>query len=76
MQEAVPVEDAGLQKKSYRDLEICQMSLELAIEVHKMTLSLPRFEELEEGRQIRRSSKSISATIAGAMVEDAISRNL
>jgi four helix bundle protein len=49
----------------YRDLEIYQLSKELAIRVHKMTLSLPKRETFEEGSQIRRSSKSI----AGAIVE-------
>jgi four helix bundle protein len=50
--------------QNYRDLEIYQLSHKLAIEVHKMTLEdLPKFEMYEEGRQIRKSSKSIPATI-------------
>lgn len=50
--------------QSYKDLEIYQISHMLAIEVHKMTLEkLPKLEMYEEGRQIRKSSKSISATI-------------
>ena len=50
--------------QSYRDLEIYKLSQELAIEIHKMTLKdLPKFEMFEEGRQIRKSSKSIPATI-------------
>jgi len=50
--------------QSYKDLEIYQLSHKLAIEVHKMTLEeLPKFEMYEEGRQVRKSSKSISATI-------------
>lgn len=50
--------------KNYKDLEIYQLSHKLAIEVHKMTLEdLPKFEMYEEGRQIRKSSKSIPATI-------------
>jgi len=48
---------------SYRDLKIYQMSKELAIEVHKMSLILPKFELYEEGSQIRRSSKSITSNI-------------
>lgn len=39
------------------------MAKDLAIKVHKMTLSLPKFELFEEGSQIRRSSKSIVAAI-------------
>jgi len=50
--------------QSYKDLEIYRVSHRLAIEVHKMTLQdLPKFEMYEEGSQIRRSSKSIVATI-------------
>jgi len=49
--------------QSYRDLEIYQLSHNLAIEVHKMSLELPKFELYEEGSQIRRSSKAISANI-------------
>ncbi|MFY8037389.1 MAG: four helix bundle protein [Cyclobacteriaceae bacterium] len=49
--------------KSYRDLEIYTESKKLAIEVHKMTMQLPKFELYEEGGQIRRSSKSVTAMI-------------
>ncbi len=49
--------------KSYRDLEVYKESKRLAIAVHKMTLTLPKFELFEEGGQIRRSSKSVTAMI-------------
>ncbi|MEK6780366.1 MAG: four helix bundle protein [Bacteroidota bacterium] len=49
--------------KSYRDLEIYIESKRLAIEVHKITLALPKFELFEEGGQVRRSSKSITSLI-------------
>ena len=46
---------------SYKKFEIWQLSRELVIEIHKMTLSkLPNFEMYEEGSQIRRSSKSVN----------------
>lgn len=35
----------------------------MAIEVHKMTMTLPKFELFEEGNQIRRSSKSTTSMI-------------
>ena len=45
-------------------MEIYQLAQELAIEIHRMSLSdLPRFEMSEEGGQIRRSSKSIVSNI-------------
>lgn len=49
--------------KGYKDLKVYQISRELAIEVHKMSLNLPKFELYEEGSQIRRSSKSITSNI-------------
>ena len=49
---------------SYRDLEIWKLARQVAIVVHRMTLQdLPKFEMFEEGSQIRRSAKSISANI-------------
>ena len=49
--------------KSYKDLDIYQKAHKLAIEVHEMTLKLPKFEMYEIGSQIRRSSKSIKNDI-------------
>ncbi len=49
--------------KSYRELDIYTDSKKFAIEVHKMTLTLPKFELYEEGGQVRRSSKSVTAMI-------------
>ncbi len=49
--------------KSYRDLEIYQESKRLAIECHKLSLTLPKFELYEEGSQLRRSSKSVTSAI-------------
>jgi four helix bundle protein len=48
---------------NYKDLEVWKIAMELSIEIHKMTLSLPKFEMYEEGGQIRRSSKSIRSNI-------------
>ena len=51
------------QAKSYRDLEIYQLSHKLAVEIHRLSLQLPKFEMFEEGGQIRRSSKGVPSTI-------------
>jgi four helix bundle protein len=48
---------------SYKNLEIWQEARELSILVHEMTLKLPRFEQFEEGQQIRRSAKSVRSNI-------------
>ena len=49
--------------KSYRDLEVYQLSYELAIKIHRLSLKLPKYELFEEGSQIRRSSKGVSSCI-------------
>lgn len=49
--------------KSYRDLEVYKESKRLAIEIHKLSLTLPKFELYEEGSQIRRSSKAVTTLI-------------
>ena len=49
---------------SYKNLEIWQLSSDLVIDIHKMTLcKLPTFEMYEEGKQIRKSIKSVRSTI-------------
>ena len=48
---------------SYKKLEIWQLARDLVIDIHSMSLTLPKFEMYEEGSQIRRSSKSVKSTI-------------
>lgn len=47
----------------YRKLDVYKLAHELSIQVHAMSLTLPKFEIFEEESQIRRSSKSISSNI-------------
>jgi len=47
----------------YHKLDVYKLSHELAIQIHKMSLNLPKFEMYEEGSQIRRSAKSIPSNI-------------
>jgi four helix bundle protein len=46
------------------DVKIYNKAHQLAVRLHKLSLELPSFEMYEEGSQIRRSSKSVSAQIA------------
>ncbi len=52
-----------MEERGYKRLEIYRLAHLLAVEVHRMTLTLPRHELFEEGGQIRRSSKSVAAQI-------------
>ena len=49
--------------RSYKDLEIFQLSYDLAVKVHRLTLKLPNYEKYEEGSQVRKSSKGITSCI-------------
>jgi len=49
--------------KSYQDLQVYQISFQLAKEVHLLTLKLPKFELFELGSQVRRSAQSVRAKI-------------
>ncbi len=48
---------------SYKKLEIWILAREVSIEIHKMTFTLPKFEQFEEAQQIRRSSKTVRSCI-------------
>jgi four helix bundle protein len=48
---------------NYKNLEVWQIARELSIDIHKISLILPKFEMYEEGAQIRKSSKSARSTI-------------
>ena len=49
--------------KSYKDLEVYQKAFDLAINVHELSLKLPKYELYETGSQLRRASKSVVANI-------------
>ncbi|MBK8610158.1 MAG: four helix bundle protein [Chitinophagaceae bacterium] len=48
---------------SYKKLEIWQLARDSSIEIHKMTFTLPKFEQFEEAQQMRRSVKSVRSNI-------------
>ena len=50
-------------EEALEKLEIYRMAHAFAVEVHAMSFKLPSFEAHEEGPQIRRSSKRVSASI-------------
>lgn len=48
---------------SYKNLEIWKEARELSIQIHEMSLTLPKIEQFEEAQQIRRSCKSVRSNI-------------
>jgi four helix bundle protein len=49
--------------KSYKELEIYQKAFEYFIEIHKLSLLLPKYELYEQGSQLRRAAASIKDNI-------------
>ena len=50
--------------KSYKELDIYNLAFEYFIEIHKLSLLLPKHELYEQGSQIRRAAASIKDNIA------------
>ena len=50
--------------KSFRDLIVYQKAYALSLDMHKLSLGFPKFEQFELASQIRRSSKSVAMNIA------------
>jgi len=49
--------------KSSADLDIYKISYSLALDVHRLSMKLPKYELYETGSQVRRSSKRIPANV-------------
>lgn len=49
--------------KSYKDLDIYMISMDLFLTLHPKTLKLPKYELYELGSQLRRSSDSVVSNI-------------
>ena len=50
--------------KTFEDLEVFQRAYRLSLELHRVTLEMPKHEQYVLANQIRRASKSIPATLA------------
>lgn len=49
--------------KSYKDLDIYNISFDLFIMTHRFSMKLPKFELYELGSQVRRSANSVPSNI-------------
>lgn len=52
-----------MKSKSYNELDIYKISYDLSLEIHRISLTFPKFELYELGSQIRRASKSVTLNI-------------
>jgi four helix bundle protein len=50
--------------KSFEDLEVFQRAYRLSLEIHRVSLTMPKIEQHALGDQVRRASKSIPVNIA------------
>ncbi len=51
----------------YHTLEVFRKAYQAALEIHRLSLKFPKFEQFEIARQLRESTKSIAANIAEGM---------
>src|SRR5271156_3882773 len=49
---------------SFEDLEVFKRAYRVSLEVHRLSLEMPRIEQLALADQMRRASKSICANVA------------
>jgi four helix bundle protein len=66
VKEVKEVEDRSVRTgpvKNYKDLLVYQQAYKLALQTSRLTKLLPRGEQFELGRQLRRSARSIPANI-------------
>ena len=54
----------GKKIASFEDLDVYRGLLDLHLEVHRRTLTFPRFDQFELASQLRRSSNAIPANLA------------
>ena len=52
------------QVRTFEDLEVFQRAYKLSLEIHRMTLTLPKIEQYGLADQMRRASKSVAVNIA------------
>jgi len=52
-----------MEMEEYKRLEVYQLAHQLAVEIHAVSLRLPKYELYEQGSQIRRSSKAVAVNI-------------
>ena len=50
--------------ENFRGLVVYQKAYKLSLEIHKLSMTFPRYEQTELGGQIRRATKSVAMNIA------------
>ena len=59
--------------KGFEDMQVFQRAYKVSLELHKLSLKLPREEQYALADQLRRASKSICATLAEGYGKQCIS---
>ena len=53
-----------MNSEGFEDLEVFRRAYQISLEIHRLSLKLPKIEQFGLGEQMRRASKSIAANIA------------
>ena len=59
--------------EKFEDLEVFQRAYKLSLEIHRLSLELPKHEQFALGDQVRRASKSICVNIAEGFAKQSYS---
>lgn len=59
--------------KNIEDFDVFNRAYNLSLKVHKLSLSMPRFEQLDLANQLRRSSKSVCSNFAEGFAKKSFS---
>lgn len=60
--------------KNFEDLEVFKLAFKTSIEIHKLSLGLPKIEQYELASQLRRASKSICSNLAEGFSKQSTSK--
>ena len=58
--------------KSFRDLQAYERAYQASLEIHRVSLAFPKYEQYELGGQVRRASKSVAMNIAEGFAKNAL----
>ena len=58
--------------KSFRDLQVYEKAYQTSLEIHRVSLAFPKYEQYELCGQIRRASKSVAMNVAEGFAKNAL----
>jgi four helix bundle protein len=60
--------------KNAKDLRVYKLAFEASAKIHKISLTFPKYEQIEMARQIRNASKSVCSNLAEGFAKQSYSK--